>query len=159
MAGLPAIAVSLCGYEDLDFGPAARVTRALVERLFERPLPPRTILNVNVPARAWDELQGLRWCRQSLSRFDDAYEERIDPRRSPYYWLTGSPIPIGSAPDDDLRAVSEGWVAVTPLTIDWTHEGLYQDGGASLLDGLRVGGQGAQGKRQGSDTGRPMSGS
>lgn len=141
MAGVQAMAVSLCGYDDPDFEPSARVARALAERLLEAPLPPRTILNVNVPARPWERLQGLRWCRQSLSQFDDAYEERIDPRRSPYYWLTGSPIPIGSAPDDDLRAIGEGWVAVTPITVDWTHEELYRDGGARLLDGLKIGRQ------------------
>lgn len=156
MAGIPAIAVSLCGYDDLDFLPSARVTRAIVERVLERPLPPRTILNVNVPPRRWEELRGVRWCRQSLAPFEDAYEERVDPRRSPYYWLSGSPIPKGAAPDDDLHAVADGWVAVTPLTIDWTHEAFYSDGGARLIEGLRVGG--SEG-RQGSDAGRPISGS
>lgn len=138
MAGVQAVAVSLCAHDDPDFGPSARVARALVERLLASPLPPRTVLNVNVPPVPWERLRGLRWCRQSLSAFDDAYEERVDPRRSPYYWLTGSPSPVGSDPDDDLRALEEGWVAVTPLTVDWTHEGLFRDGG-DLLEGLEVG--------------------
>jgi 5'-nucleotidase len=142
MAGVQAIAVSLCAWEGDEFDAAARVTQALAARLLERPLPPRTVLNVNVPNRPWQELKGLRWCRQSLCAFTDEYEERIDPRRQPYYWLAGAPIPKGSAPDDDLRAVQEGWVAVVPLTVDWTHEQLYMDGGASLIEGLDIGGPG-----------------
>lgn len=141
MAGVQALAVSLCSWDDPDFGASARVAGLLAARLLERPLPPRTVLNVNVPPGPWEQLQGLRWCRQSLAQFDDAYEERVDPRRSPYYWLTGAPIPIDSDADDDLRAVGEGWVAVTPITVDWTHEELYRDGGAPLLEGLKVGRQ------------------
>lgn len=141
MAGVQAMAVSLCGWDEPDFGPAARVTRALAERLLERPLPPRTVLNVNVPARPWERLKGLRWCRQSLCAFDDDYEERVDPRRSSYYWLTGAPHPNVSTGDDDISSVNDGWVAVTPLTVDWTHEELYRSG-AGLIDDLQVGGTG-----------------
>ena len=49
--GYPAIAVSLAteANEPRYFATAASVTRRLLERIVEDPLPPDTILNVNVP--------------------------------------------------------------------------------------------------------------
>ncbi len=137
LAGVPAVAFSLCGWDAPDFEAAARVVAALVPRVLARPLPPRTLLNVNVPRRPWAELKGLRWCRQSQRPLGDAYEERRDPRGAAYYWLSGEPVPARGAPDDDFEAIAEGWVAITPLTVDWTAEALWREGGEAWLDGLR----------------------
>lgn len=117
-----AIAVSLCGYKDLDFGYAARVARRVAQRALESPIPPGTILNVNVPNLPEREIKGSRVCRQSLKMFPDEYEHRVDPRGQDYYWLTGVFSMEGSSPDDDLTAVRAGYVAVTPLSVDWTAE-------------------------------------
>lgn len=140
LLGIPAVAISLCSYRRKpDFATAGRVTRAIVEGLRSWRLPDRCVLNVNVPPRPWEELSGFRWCRQSLEVFEDEYEKREDPRRKPYYWLTGSLGALeGQAPDDDLTAVKEGYVSLTPLTIDWTHEAVYADEGAGA-DGLAAG--------------------
>lgn len=139
MLGLPALAFSLCGWERPDFSGAAEVARRLVPRILARPLPPRVVLNVNVPCRPFDQLAGVRWCRQSLRAFDDDYEERRDPRGQAYYWLTGTPTPEGGDEGDDLDAIKHGYVAITPLTVDWTHGGLLAEGGGSWLDDLGVG--------------------
>lgn len=136
LAGIPALAISLCSLEEPDFRPAARLLPALIQRQLERPLPPGVVLNVNVPARPFEQLRGLRWCRQSMRRLDDDYEERLDPRGLPYYWLTGAGPLRGEAPDDDLTAVEEGYVALTPLQIDWTHPELFASGGGGYFEGL-----------------------
>lgn len=136
LVGVPALAVSLACLRCPDFGPSARVTRVLAERVLARGLPAGTVLNVNVPARPWEELKGFRWCRQSLSRLQDDYERREDPRGVPYYWLSGSLDLQGEVPDDDATALSSGYVAVVPITIDWTHRELFGRGGADYLDGL-----------------------
>src|SRR5210317_2042008 len=47
--GLPTIAVSLASSTPRHFDTAARVAAVIVSRLRARPLPPDTILNVNVP--------------------------------------------------------------------------------------------------------------
>ncbi len=58
--GLPAIAISQASFEPLHLDTAARVAVWLVRRLQERPLPPDTILNVNVPDRPWEQLTQKR---------------------------------------------------------------------------------------------------
>ncbi len=51
--GLPSIAISQASFHPEHFDTAARVAVWLVRRLRERPLPPDTILNVNVPDLPW----------------------------------------------------------------------------------------------------------
>ena len=121
--GVPAVATSLCGWKDCDFRYAARVTREVCKRILDgHALPPGVVLNVNVPNRPEHEVRGFRVCRQSPRMFPDDYEHRTDPRGQPYWWLTGVFSFEGSAPDDDLTAVKEGFIALTPLQVDWTHE-------------------------------------
>ncbi len=135
MHGIPSIAISLCTHARPDFRPAARLLPALVRLVRERPLPPNTLLNVNVPPLPFEQLAGFRWCRQSLRPLDDTYEERQDPRGLPYYWLTGAGPFKGEGGDDDLTAIEEGYVALTPLLLDWTHPELYGSG-QGYLEGL-----------------------
>jgi 5'-nucleotidase len=121
--GVPAVATSLCGWKGLDFSYAARVTREVCRKILEgESLPPRTILNLNIPDRPEHEIKGFRVCRQSLRMFPDDYEHRLDPRGEPYWWLTGVFSFEGAQADDDLTAIKEGYVSLTPLRVDWTEE-------------------------------------
>src|SRR2546427_1996254 len=48
LLGIPALAVSLkATRSEYDFNPSARAAAALAESMFQRPLPPRTFLNIN----------------------------------------------------------------------------------------------------------------
>ena len=49
LLGVPAIAFSLVARRSFDFAPAARFARSLVSSALSRPLPPRMLLNVNIP--------------------------------------------------------------------------------------------------------------
>ncbi|MBI3726063.1 5'/3'-nucleotidase SurE [bacterium] len=135
---VPAVSSSLCGWAKVDFGFAARVTRELCSRVLSGlPLPPNVVLNINVPNVPESLIKGYRWCRQSQRMLRDEYDTRTDPRGQPYHWLTGVFDFEGGTPDDDLTAVKEGYVALTPLTVDWTHErtmALLRESG--LADGL-----------------------
>jgi 5'-nucleotidase len=135
--GVPAVASSLCGWKDLDFTYAARVTREIVKRVLDdQPLPKGVLLNVNVPNRPAGEVRGFRVCRQSQRMFPDDYEHRLDPRGQPYYWLTGVFSYEGITPDDDMTAIKDGYVAITPLRVDWTDEDAVRSLGR-LPDGLK----------------------
>lgn len=65
---LPGIAVSLETPDKhlgtLDYEPAARVAKQVVERVILQGLPQGTLLNVNVPYRSLDEIQGIKITRQ-----------------------------------------------------------------------------------------------
>lgn len=134
LAGHQAMAISLCQHVDPDFTAAAKVARIVSERLLKDPLPPGVVLNVNVPPRPLEQLQGFRWCRLSKAPLDDQYERREDPRGLPYYWLTGAGPFLGQEPDDDLSLIREGYVTLTPLSLDWTHEAHFGQGPGALGD-------------------------
>ncbi|HJW90658.1 MAG TPA: 5'/3'-nucleotidase SurE [Anaerolineales bacterium] len=122
--GLPGVAISLDSPENhlgaLDYGPAARVARLIVENVIQRGLPKDTLLNVNVPYLPNERMKGIKITRQGLRVYRDRLDRRLDPRGKPYFWIGGE-APTG-VPEDgtDFGALSEGFVSVTPLGLDLT---------------------------------------
>jgi len=90
------------------------------EMLVSAELPPRTFLNVNVPAIAWEEIQGHRFAAMGGKVYSDRIEERSDPRGRPYYWQGGVAALNVDQPGTDVAAINEGYVSVTPIMTDWT---------------------------------------
>jgi 5'-nucleotidase len=135
--GLPGIAVSQqSGAGELDFrigssfdfGTSAAFAAGLVEELAERggdavPLPPGTLLNVNVPS---GEPRGVDVTRLGKRIYRDELvleEEGGDGRRS--YRIYGDDPSYEREDGTDLAAVADGRIAVTPVHFDLTdHAGL-----------------------------------
>src|SRR5579863_2888885 len=116
---VPAIAVSLAYRgKDVDFGPAAQLTRSLVPLILKQGLPPGVILNVNVPQN-WTG--AVRSTRQSSKITRNLLQPGSDPRGRNYFWLHEQPRIEGVDPDTDLAAVDEGAISITPLELDHTH--------------------------------------
>ena len=115
--GIPAIAMSHADWVPDDFEPAGRVAAALAERVLAQGLPPGILLNVNVPG---GEPRGVRTTRQARARWEEEFEERLDPMERPYYWLGGRFIDLDDGADTDLAAIADGFVSVTPLQFDMT---------------------------------------
>jgi len=129
--GLPAVAVSqqslrremdfLSGW-DFDFSVGARFVARLVESLEEVPLPPQTLLNVNVPA---GEPSGVEVARLGKR----IYRDRLEPRGTDeqtgarQYWIYGAEPDWEREEGTDLAAVYGGHIAVTPIHMDLTHHG------------------------------------
>lgn len=51
-------------------------------------------------------------------KYEDRVHRREDPHGRPYYWIGGPPDPLAGKPGDDLWAVANGLVSVTPLVLD-----------------------------------------
>ena len=118
--GYPAMAISLVGETPVHYQTAAQVGKLLVTQMWERPLPSDTILNVNVPDRAWDDLAGFEATRLGQRHKAEAVVRQQDPRGRPIYWV-GPPGPEGDAGvGTDFYAVKSGKVSVTPLLVDLT---------------------------------------
>jgi 5'-nucleotidase len=118
--GIPAIAFSFDSFEPVDYsGPAAFAAR-LVQYLGRHSLPADMFLNVNFPAIAWDDLKGVAITRLGRRVYRDELVSRTDPRGRPYYWIGGKPP--GGVPDSgtDIWAVANGYVSITPVTLDMT---------------------------------------
>ncbi|NNF17352.1 MAG: 5'/3'-nucleotidase SurE [Gammaproteobacteria bacterium] len=116
--GLPAIAFSLVG--DTHYETAGRVALQLVEKLRNRPLPPDTILNVNVPDIPFDELRGIESTRLGNRHKAEAVIAALDPRDQPVYWIGPAGAEQDSGPGTDFHAIREGRVSVTPIKVDLT---------------------------------------
>lgn len=119
--GRPAIAVSLCCEgEPTHFESAGRAALALIQRLVEDPLPPDTILNVNVPDRPWSALAGFEVTRLGHRHKAEAYVEQRDPRGRPVYWIGPPGAEQDAGPGTDFYAVRNGRVSITPIHVDLT---------------------------------------
>ncbi len=122
--GIPAIAFSLAdkGWRQLDS--AARVARALVERLITQPPAPGAsgawLLNVNVPDLPHAELRGLRTTRLGRRHASEPVICASNPRGEPIYWIGAAGDAREAGEGTDFHAVAQGYVSVTPLQVDLT---------------------------------------
>lgn len=123
--GLPAVAVSLVGYQVHHYDTAARVVKNLVSKLRENPLPKQTILNVNVPDLPYSEISGIEVTRLGTRHCAEPMVKEVDPRGHTIYWV-GPPGPEEDCgPGTDFYAVKRGAVSVTPLQLDMTHYDVF----------------------------------
>ena len=91
--------------------------------LLELETEPKTLINVNFPASRPDEVKGIRVCRQGIRDYGRLrIVERTDPRGYGYYWFRLGPMVETPGHSTDLEAIADGYVSVTPLHLDLTHE-------------------------------------
>lgn len=121
--GLPALAVSLVGDEGRHFGAAAAVARRLVERMVSDPLPPETILNVNVPDVAAEQICGIEVTRLGFRHKSEPVIHARDPKNRPIYWIGPAGRGQDTGAGTDFHAIANERVSVTPITVDLTDHG------------------------------------
>jgi 5'-nucleotidase len=109
-----------------------RVIRALLAQ----PETPKTLINVNFPALPPEAIKGVKVVRQG---FHDVDRTRIvkatDPRGYDYFWF-GLDHSDSTPEASDLAAVASGYVSVTPLHYDLTHDASLAALETSLGDAL-----------------------
>lgn len=132
--GIPSIAVSLGTFIDPNWSVAAAFARRLATLVLERGLPPRVLLNVNVPNLPRSRIRGVRLTRQGESAYVEDFAIREDPRRQKYYWLAGNYRMQDTDEDTDAWALENGWISVTPISFDLTAYEVLPDLGKWQLD-------------------------
>jgi 5'-nucleotidase len=118
--GIDAVAISLCDWSADDFSVAGRWARRIVRLVLRTGLPTGVLLNVNVPYRPEEEIQGVAVTRQARSRWEEGFDTRTDPANREYYWLAGTFVDLDDGDRTDTTAVDRGYVSVTPLQHDLT---------------------------------------
>jgi 5'-nucleotidase len=81
-------------------------------------LPPKGILNVNIPDRSFEAIKGFKAAKLGRRIYDKQVVEQIDPRGRPYYWIGGGGEDIEDIPDTDCKYLQEGYVTLTALGPD-----------------------------------------
>src|SRR5204862_345982 len=126
---------------EFDFSTAAAFCACLVEELEERPMPPGTLLNVNVPGRDPEGVEitklGKRIYRDTLALEDEAE----DGRR--LYRIYGDAPGYHHEEGTDLAAIADCHIAVTPVHFDLTDRaGIenpeFEFGCEPKIDGLAI---------------------
>jgi 5'/3'-nucleotidase len=103
----------------LRFGPQ------IVRRVLDAGVPKNTVINVNFPACAPDDVKGISIARQGKRNLGFlAVDERRDGRGNPYFWIGFERTAVQDAPEQgtDLAALAARYVSVTPLRLDRTDE-------------------------------------
>jgi len=118
--GIPSIAISIGAFKDQLWDTAAGFAIRVAGEVLQRGLPPKVLLNVNVPNLQAAEIKGVRVTRQGDSAYEERFETRSDPRGTPYYWAAGSYRMTDSEEGTDALALDRGYISVTPVSFDLT---------------------------------------
>ena len=86
-----------------DFKVAAEFIAELIQKLDAYKIPPKTILNINVPGLDKEDIAGIAVTELGGKMFTNAYERRVDPRGKVYYWMAGELIRHCENDDSDLN--------------------------------------------------------
>jgi 5'-nucleotidase len=117
--GLPALAVSLTG--DQHYETAAHFCKVILSKLQQYGLKEAQVININVPDLPIEQIKGIKLTRLGSRHRAEAMLKQRDPRGKDIYWI-GPPGKTQDAGEGtDFHAVANGYVSVTPLTIDLTH--------------------------------------
>lgn len=125
--GLPAIAFSLASDHCQYFETAGVVAKQMVQHLLEAPLPPSTILNVNIPDVPLNQLCGYDITRLGTRHCAEPTIKQMDPRGHQIYWVGPAGAEEDAGPGTDFFAIREHKVSITPLQIDITHYGAFEE--------------------------------
>ena len=118
--GFPAIAVSLCGGKEGHFETAGRVVLEILDRMESRPLPPDTILNVNVPNVPWEQIAGYEVTRLGHRHKSEPVVRARDPQGDEIFWIGPAGAEQDAGPGTDFYAVRHNRVSMSPLQVDLT---------------------------------------
>jgi 5'-nucleotidase len=119
--GLPAIGFSLGDYgHSADFSHTRAIVHTIATEVIRFGLPQGIALNVNIPAKSAEAIQGIRICRQTKGHWGEEFEERKDPYGRRYFWLTGSFINQDKGEDTDEWALKNNYVSIVPCQYDLT---------------------------------------
>jgi 5'-nucleotidase len=131
--GVPSIALSqvMTRFHDTvtaHFGTAEHHAPGLIQRLIEIGWPERVVMNLNFPACAPEEVEGVE---VTVQGFRDEhplhFEKRTDLRGRDYYWMAYRGRTSNPPEGTDVHAVKQRRISATPLHIDLTHRETVHD--------------------------------
>ena len=100
----------------------ARVLKILLKEDW----PAGVLMNVNFPDVPPGAVAGIEVARQGRRKIGGALNEGKDPRGDKYFWIGPQRHEDESKTGTDLGVVTAGGIAVTPLSLDFTHKSMLQ---------------------------------
>lgn len=127
--GIRSIGMSMCVFVDgapFHYETGSNWLRENWKMLMGLPLGDLAFLNINVPAVAKEEILGHKFVPMGRRVYQDRVERREDPWGRTYYWQGGVVVMRPEEADTDVWAVTNGYVSVTPVSLDWTDHRLVE---------------------------------
>jgi 5'-nucleotidase len=126
--GIPAVALSYAGRDPSGIPAYLPLVKRLLPQLVRREsFPAETLLNVNLPPIAPEEVRGVRVTRLGRRVYTDSITRAKDPNGKEYFWIGGGGVEWSADEGTDFWAVNEGYISVTPLHLDLTNYKLLSD--------------------------------
>jgi len=119
--GLPAIGFSLCDFgHEADFSHTEELVEHIARQALANGIPVGTALNVNFPKKSTKKIAGIKVCRQARAKWEEEFEEREDPNKRRYFWMTGSFVNPDKGEDTDEWALAHNYASIVPCQFDLT---------------------------------------
>lgn len=112
--GVTAIAISVDGYDDVNFSVAARLAAVLAKKFRDRILPERILLNANLPNVGLAEIDGIEVTSLSKRTYCDTVLPDQTAGESSYRIVHCEDFGVGEV-GSDLWALQTGKISLTQL--------------------------------------------
>ncbi len=124
LLGIPSIAFSQAYLHThpVKWATATHHGAAVARQVLGVGWPRNVFVNVNFPDVVAGSVKGMKVTRQGVRGFGGHIVERVDPRGGTYYWIGYTPGEHEFDDESDLAAVRNGFISVTPLHLDLTHD-------------------------------------
>ncbi len=116
--GLPSVAISLASWESQHFKTAGIIAKQLISQISHAQLSHDTVLNVNVPDVALNDIKGFQTTR--LGKRHMSEKSVVDKDDASLYWIGENGKEADNGVGTDFHAIANHYVSVTPLQIDLT---------------------------------------
>jgi len=129
LMGIPSMAVSAAPGAGgrVRYEAAAAAARAIARLVLDRGMAPGTLLNVNAPSCAVDEIQGASVTRLGYRDYAITIQESTSHTGERLCTIQGGPSDHPGQPGTDVEAIAAGRVSVTPVSLDLTASALMRD--------------------------------
>ncbi|MFY0598716.1 MAG: 5'/3'-nucleotidase SurE [Cyclobacteriaceae bacterium] len=129
--GTPAIGFSLCDFDtNAEMSHVDQYILKICKSVLNQGLPDGIALNVNIPTKQNEAVKGIKICRQANARWEEDFDQRVDPNGRKYFWMVGNFVNHDKGEDNDEWAIANNYVSVVPCQFDLT--------GYSAIEGLKA---------------------
>jgi 5'-nucleotidase len=123
--GILSFAFSVDVFENPDFSYVEKFAPLFIKVIIDKGITGKVYFNLNFPNLSEKYIKGFKFVRQGRREYVERVKIGADPFGKEYYWIGGKLKPEEQN-DTDTEAVKEGFVAITPLTLDFTDYEILQ---------------------------------
>jgi len=121
ISGTPAIGFSLCDYSsEADMSHVDEHVIKITKEALQKGIPKGIALNVNIPPIQTQSIRGVKVCRQANAKWEEEFDQRVDPHGRKYFWMVGNFVNHDKGEDNDEWAIANNYVSIVPCQFDLT---------------------------------------